>query len=64
MALLRSFAHRPTSLTAWMVNRLLNGAQDAAERTTYVAAFDRAREDPATDSATRAEIEHYLERNS
>lgn len=62
-ALLHSFSRRPTTLTAWMVNRLLNGAKDAAERATYVGAFERAEADPATDDATRIEIVHYLARN-
>ena len=63
-ALLTSFTRRPTSPTAWMLNRMINGTQDAAELETYIQAFERAEADPATDPATRGEITHYLGREA
>ncbi|WP_260598088.1 hypothetical protein [Sphingomonas endolithica] len=62
-ALLSSFDRRPTSLTAWMVNRLLNGTQTATESEVYVSAVEKAEADPSTDSSTRAEITRYLNRD-
>ena len=63
-ALLRSFARRPTALTAWMVNRLLNGASDDAECETYVAALEAGEANATTDPATRAEIAAFLDRSA
>lgn len=61
--LLRAFAARPTPLTAWMVNRLLNGAASATEHAAYVDAFEQAAANPATDAATRADVLHFLGRS-
>lgn len=58
--LLRSFARKPTVLTAWMVHRILNGTQDADDRKIYAAVLRQAVADPTIDEQTRAEIEHYL----
>ncbi|WP_442679015.1 hypothetical protein ACSBM8_16145 [Sphingomonas sp. ASY06-1R] len=59
-ALLRSINRRPTPLTAWMLNRLINGTADGPEREAYVAAFEKAAASPSTDEETREEINHYL----
>ena len=62
--LLRSFARRPTALTAWMVNRLLNGAANDTEAETYLMALETAEADPATDAETKAEVTGFLDRNA
>lgn len=63
-ALLRSFGRHPTPLTAWMLNRVINGTRDSDECEIYVTAFEKAEADPATDPQTRSEITHYLDRTS
>jgi hypothetical protein len=61
-ALLRSFDRKPTSLTAWMVNRVLNGTAEEAVRDTLLAALEKAFAAPSTETEARIEIGHYLSR--
>ena len=60
-ALLRSFSRRPTPLTAWMLNRIINGTRDEDERNVYIEALKRGELNPATDEKTRNDILHFLE---
>lgn len=52
-ALLYSFNRKPTSLTAWMLNRVLNGTVEGPERDMLVAALQKAFAAPSTDTEAR-----------
>lgn len=59
--LLDSIARRPTAHTAWMLNRVINGAEDDASRTAYVHALRAAAAHPSIDADTAAEIAMFIE---
>ncbi|WP_146168668.1 hypothetical protein [Sphingomonas sp. PP-CE-3G-477] len=63
-ALVKYFLEKPTPLTAWMLNRLINGTKDKEECNVYIAAFEKAESDPSTDPRTLSDITHYLNRDS
>ena len=63
-ALLRSFARKPTELSTWMLNRLINGTQAADELDIYISALERAETDQDTEAGTREQISHFLDREA
>lgn len=63
-ALLRSFARKPTALSAWMLNRLINGTQAADDLDIYISALERAEVDQDTEAGTREQIRHFLDREA
>jgi hypothetical protein len=60
--LLESFSRKPTMHTAWMLNRLINGAKVFAEKRRLVMAMAQARENPLADPDTLSAINGFLER--
>jgi len=60
--LIESIGRRPTILTVWMLNRLLNGTEASAKRQALLQAMRRAAINPKTDQDTRDSIQHFLER--
>lgn len=58
--LVDSLSRKPIAHTAWMLNRIINGTQAPDDRTRYVVVLERARDNPAADARTRAEITHFL----
>lgn len=58
--LLDSIARRPTAHTAWMLSRVINGAEDEPSRAAYVHALRAAAAHPSIDADTAAEIAMFL----
>ncbi len=61
--LLDSLARRPTPHTVWMLNRVINGTEDAALRGRYERAMERAAVHPLADSDTVEEVRGFLSRD-
>src|SRR3979409_2576586 len=51
--LLDSIERRPMPLTAWMLNRIVNGTKTPSERTDLIGAMRRITVHPLADDATR-----------
>lgn len=60
--LLESLRRKPTSHTIWMLNRVINGVEDAAQRRTYVKAMSEAMNHPLVDSIARERASRFLDR--
>lgn len=58
--LLDSIARCPTAHTAWMLNRVINGAEDERSRAAYVHALRAAAAHPSIEADTAAEITSFL----
>ena len=52
---------RPTAHTAWMLNRLVNGAKKQDERDRLISVLRLASAHPMADPDTTASIGHFLE---
>jgi hypothetical protein len=60
--LIDSIARTPTMLTAWMLNRVINGTQESATRELLVSTMRQAATNPKTDGKTVERITGFLER--
>jgi hypothetical protein len=60
-ALTTSLDRKPTQHTAWMMNRVLNGARTPSARRALVDAMSRARSHPDADAETIATLDRFLE---
>jgi hypothetical protein len=60
--LLESTKRKPTSITVWMLNRLLNGAKDEEEKRVLVKALEEARANPRADSNAVQMAKRFLDR--
>jgi hypothetical protein len=60
--LIESVGRRPTILTVWMLNRVLNGTKEPAKRQALVRAMRQAASNPKTGKATLERIQGFLER--
>ncbi len=60
--LLESLRRKPTAHTVWMLNRIINGVKDPAQRQPYIKAMSDAMNHPLTDSSAREQAAHFLER--
>jgi hypothetical protein len=60
--LMNSIKRKPTPLTVWMLNRLLNGTRKWAEREVLISTMRQAATHPKTDQETLARINEFLER--
>ena len=58
---LASIDRRPTKHTVWMLNRLINGAKQRAERQRLVAKLESVLAHPRADADTVAEATQFLE---
>jgi hypothetical protein len=56
-----SIRRRPTPHTAWMLNRLINGAKTAERRSRFLAVMNEARLHPSADPETPAELADFLD---
>lgn len=60
--LLESLSRKPTAHTVWMLNRIINGVKDPAQRQPYIEAMSDAKNHPLADSSAREQAVHFLER--
>ena len=58
--LIESVGRRPTILTVWMLNRVLNITKEPEKRQALVQAMRQAASNPKTDKATLAGIQIFL----
>jgi len=58
---IESIRRRPTPHTAWLLNRLINGAKTPEERMRLIAVMEEARRNPLADARTVAEFDHFLD---
>lgn len=59
--LIESIRRKPTAHTAWMLNRLINGAKDGDARARVVVLMREARAHPLADKSAVETIESFLE---
>jgi hypothetical protein len=60
-SLLESVARKPTALTLWMVNRILNSLSGAPERRVYLAALEDSLVHPGASASAREAAAGFLE---
>lgn len=60
--LLESLRRKPTAHTVWMLNRVINGVKDPAQRQPYVEAMSNVINHPLADSTAREEASNFLNR--
>jgi hypothetical protein len=60
--LLDSIARKPTFVTVWMLNRLLNGTQDPVARRRQIAALSQAENHAGADAEAREWIRKFLDK--
>ena len=60
--LLQSIARKPTNLTAWMLNRVLNGTKEPARRQELAEVMKGIATHPLADDVTRQTANHFAER--
>lgn len=58
--LLASVSRRPTWITTWMLNRLINGTRELASRRSYVDAMVQASRHPQADQRTLEQVRRFL----
>ncbi len=58
--LLESLARKPTDLTVWMLNRLVNGAEGQTKE-SYLDLLTEIAQNNAKDEAARNSAKHFLE---
>jgi hypothetical protein len=62
--LVESIQRKPTAHTIWMLNRVINGTQDADARQNLIAILDSASHSPRADENTRQIADRFLTRLS
>jgi hypothetical protein len=62
--LIESVGRKPTMLTVWMLNRVLNGTEEPVKRQLLVRAMRQAAGNSKADEATVLRIQGFLERLS
>lgn len=60
--LLDSLERKPTTLTTWMLNRIINATNEPDVRQRFVEAMERASVNADADLGTKQAAEHFLER--
>jgi hypothetical protein len=60
--LVESVARKPTMMTVWMLNRILNGAKEPSRRQALVRAMRQAADNRSADRDTLERIQGFLER--
>jgi len=60
--LLESIYRKPTALTLWMINRIVNGTKDPEMRRRLVAAMEAAGENPLADPNAKQMAGRFLAR--
>lgn len=59
--LVESIKRKPTPLTIWMVNRILNGARIPEQRQFFMDVLRRAAADPTASETAKHEAQHFIE---
>lgn len=59
-ALKESLKRKPTVLTLWMVNRIINGVPEA-EKSEWLSILETVSSNESTDDITKDEAKKYLE---
>jgi hypothetical protein len=59
--LLQSIQRRPIALTAWMLNRVINGTKDAGTRMSFIDLMEKASGNPLVDQETRDLMAHFVQ---
>lgn len=59
--LCESLHRRPTALTVWMVNRILNSSLTASDRALWLSELQAVLNAPEAPVSARQEAEHFLE---
>jgi len=59
-----SISRRPTCHTIWLLNRIINGTKEPAERTRLINILREAENNPAADLQAKRSAAHFLERIS
>ncbi len=62
--LLRSLARKPTILTVWMLNRVVNGTHEPARRRPLLEALDSARLHPLANLNVVEQVDRLRARNA
>jgi hypothetical protein len=62
--LIESLERKPTTLTTWMLNRVVNGTNDPIVRGRMVELMKRIEEHPLADGASRDAADRFLKRLS
>ena len=62
--LLASIARKPTSHTVWMLNRIINGARQPAERAKLIDVLRQIENHPLADMPAKRQANHFLQRVS
>ena len=60
--LIECVGRKPTMLTVWMLNRVLNGTKERTRRHALVQAMRQAAINPKTDKTTLQRIQGFLDR--
>src|SRR5262245_50050012 len=60
--LIESVSRKPTPLTVWMLNRVINGTQESATKAALVATMRQAANHPNADQQTLERVKGFLER--
>jgi hypothetical protein len=60
--LIESMKRKPTMHTAWMLNRLVNGAKTGQARISLLSVMVDAARSPSLDHETAAKLRHFLEK--
>jgi hypothetical protein len=58
--LIKSISRKPTMLTVWMLNRVINGTREPARKEARISAMRLAATNPKADIQTLEEINHFL----
>ena len=62
--LCESLRRKPTPLSVWMVNRILNACRNPVERNAYLAVLQSAAEHPEASTEAREDALHFIELQS
>jgi hypothetical protein len=62
--LFASIARRPTTHTLWLLNRIINGTKQAADRARLITILRQAEGHPLADAQAKRIAAHFLQRLS
>lgn len=62
--LVQSVERKPTALTVWMLNRVINGTKKADVKERFVATMERVRFNPLADQSAIQRANRFVERIS
>lgn len=59
--LIQSVQSKPTLLTTWMINRILNSKLTAEKREEYIQALDSVKNNATADKEIKEQAQHYID---